>query len=133
MKPVKPILLTFAVAAVAGVFAAGSAQLRTTADLVIRNAKVVTIDKAHPRAEALAIQGDRIVAVTTDQAIAQYIQPGRTQVIDARRRLVIPGFNDAHAHFAGLDPDYIDLRYITDPKVITERVAARVRRRRPGA
>ena len=63
MKPVKPILLTFAVAAVAGVFAAGSAQLRTTADLVIRNAKVVTIDKAHPRAEALAIQGDRIVAV----------------------------------------------------------------------
>jgi predicted amidohydrolase YtcJ len=133
MKSLKPVFFTFAVAVVASAFGAGNAQQpRAVADLVIRNAKVVTIDKAHPRADAIAIQGDRIVAVTTDQAIAPYIQAGRTQVIDARKRLVIPGFNDAHAHFAGLDPDYIDLRYITDPKVITERVAARVKTAKPG-
>ena len=133
MKSLEPIVLTVAVAASAIAFAAGNArQPREVADLVIRNAKVVTVDRAHPRAEAIAIQGDRIVAVTTDQAIARYIEPGRTQVIDARKRLVIPGFNDAHAHFAGLDPDYIDLRYITDPTVITERVAARVRTAKPG-
>jgi len=118
--------------AFAGTFTFGSAQQRPAADLVIRNAKVVTIDKANPRAEAIAIQGDKIIAVTSDQAIAQYIQQGKTQVIDAQRRLVIPGFNDAHAHFGPIDPDYIDLRYITDPKIITERVAARVRTLKPG-
>jgi hypothetical protein len=136
MISLRPVLSILVVTGVAGAFTVGGAQMRqarpAAADLVIRHAKIVTIDRAHPRAEAIAIQGDRIVAVTTDQAIGQYIQPGRTQVLDAQKRLVVPGFNDAHAHFAALDPDYIDLRYITDPAVITERVAARVRTAQPG-
>ncbi len=102
------------------------------ADLVIRNAKVLTIDRSNPGAEAIAIKGDKIIAVTTNRAIAQYIQQGKTEVIDAKGRLVTPGFNDAHAHFGPLDPDFIDLRYITDPKIITERVAEKVRTSRPG-
>jgi predicted amidohydrolase YtcJ len=102
------------------------------ADLVIRNAKVVTIDNSNARAEAIAIKGEKIVAVTTNRAIGSYIKEGATNVIDARGRLVIPGFNDAHAHFGPLDPDFIDLRYITDPKLITERVAAKVRELKPG-
>lgn len=101
------------------------------ADLVVTNANAVTIDPANPRAGAVAVIGENIVAVATDQAIQAYIGEA-TEVIDAGGRLLIPGFNDAHAHYAGLDPDYIDLRYITDKNVITERVRERVAQVRPG-
>jgi predicted amidohydrolase YtcJ len=102
------------------------------ADLVITNAKVVTIDMANPRAEAIAFKGEYIVAVTSAKKIERYIDEKTTQVIDAKGRLVVPGFNDAHAHFGGIDPGYIDFRYITDPKVITEKVAERVAQSKPG-
>ena len=77
------------------------------ADLVVMNANVVTIDKDHPRAQAVAVIGEEIVAVTTNDAIQTYIGDD-TEVIDAAGRLMIPGFNDAHAHFGPLDPDYVD-------------------------
>lgn len=102
------------------------------ADLVIKNAKVVTIDQDKPRAEAIAFKGEEIIAVTSNSAIAKYIKEGITEVIDAQGRLVVPGFNDAHVHFGGIDPDYIDLRYITDPKIITERVKEKVAQAKPG-
>ena len=60
------------------------------------------------------------------------IAKGPTEVIDAGGRLVIPGFNDAHVHFGPLDPDFIELRYTTDPSVITEKVAAQVAKSKPG-
>ncbi|KPK77436.1 MAG: hypothetical protein AMJ79_03355 [Phycisphaerae bacterium SM23_30] len=104
----------------------------TTADLVITNAKIVTIDKERPQAEAVAFLGEEIMAVGTDAAIEKFIEEGTTEVIDAGGRLVIPGFNDAHTHFNALDPDYIDLRYITDPALITERVKAQVAKVEPG-
>jgi predicted amidohydrolase YtcJ len=102
------------------------------ADLVIKNAKVVTIDKENPQAEAIAVKGEFIIAVTSNKNIKQYIKEGTTRVIDAKGRLVVPGFNDAHCHFRGIDPDYIDLRYITDPKIITERVQEKVALVKPG-
>jgi predicted amidohydrolase YtcJ len=102
------------------------------AELVIKNAKVVTIDEDNPRAEAIAFKGEHIIAVTTNKNIERYIDGENTQVIDAQDRLVVPGFNDAHAHFGGISPDYIDFRYITDPNVITERVAEKVAQAKPG-
>lgn len=102
------------------------------ADLVVMNANVVTIDRDNPRAEAVAVIGEEIVAVASNAAIQAYIEEGTTEVIDAGGRLVIPGFNDAHAHYAGLDPDYIELRYITDPNIIIERVREAVARAQPG-
>jgi len=102
------------------------------ADLVIKNAKIVTIDKDNPRAEAIAVKGEFIIAVTSNKNINQYIKEGTTKVIDAKGRLVIPGFNDAHVHFGSINPDYIDLRYITDPKVITERVKEKIAKAKPG-
>ncbi|MBC8182864.1 amidohydrolase [candidate division KSB1 bacterium] len=103
-----------------------------TADLVIKNAKIVTIDRDNPRAEAVAIKGEEIIAVTSNRGINKYIHQDSTQVIDANGRLLIPGFNDAHVHFNSIDPDYIDLRYITDPKIITERVKEKVAEKKPG-
>lgn len=102
------------------------------ADLVIKNAKVITIDKDKPRAEAIAFKGERIIAVTTNKEIDRFIDNNGTEVIDARSRLVVPGFNDAHAHFGGIDPDYIDLRYITDPHIITAKVKEKVASAKPG-
>lgn len=102
------------------------------ADLVIKNAKIVTIDKKNPRAEAVAVQGEFIIAVTSNRKVKKYIQEGTTKVIDAKGRLLIPGFNDAHCHFGSINPDYIDLRYITDPKIITERVKEKVAQAKPG-
>jgi len=103
-----------------------------TADLVIKNAKIVTIDKENPRAEAVAFIGESIVDVTTNKAIEKYIEEGKTKVIDAGGRLVVPGFNDAHAHFAPVNLDYVELRYITDPTIITEKVREKVEQSRPG-
>jgi predicted amidohydrolase YtcJ len=102
------------------------------ANLVIRHARIVTIDPDHPRAQAIAFQGEKILAVTTDEAITRYIREGRTEVIDARGRLVVPGFNDAHIHFGPIDLDYIDLRYTTDPTVITQKVKDAVVKVKPG-
>lgn len=102
------------------------------ADLVIINGKVFTVDKDNPAAEAVAIKGEYIVAVGSYSDISALIEKGATRVIDAGGRLVIPGFNDAHAHFGPLDPDYIELRYTTDPAVITEKVKAQVAKSKPG-
>lgn len=101
------------------------------ADLVILNAKILTIDSDNPVAEAIAIRGEWIVEVGSKKKIDRYIDEA-TEVIDAEGRLVFPGFNDAHAHFDALDPDYIELRYITDPNEITRRVAERVKTTEPG-
>lgn len=102
------------------------------ADLVILNGKVLTIDKDNPMAQAIAIKGEKIIAVGTTQKISAKIDKSSTKVIDAGGRLVIPGFNDAHVHFGPLDPDYIELRYTTDPSVITEKVKEQVERCKPG-
>ncbi len=102
------------------------------ADLVIRNAQILTIEKDRPRAQAIAFKGETILAVGTNEAIVRHVKEGTTEVIDARGRLVIPGFNDAHIHFDLVDPDYIELRYTTDPAVITRKVKEAVARAKPG-
>jgi predicted amidohydrolase YtcJ len=102
------------------------------ADLVIINANVLTIDKDNPAAEAVAVKGETILAVGSTKEISKMIREGSTKVIDAKGRLVIPGFNDAHVHFGSLDPDYIELRYTTDPSVITDKVRTQVAKSGPG-
>ena len=110
----------------------GSCTQKEKADLVILNGKVLTIDKDNPAAEAVAIKGETIIAVGSNSKISAMILKGTTKVIDARGRLVIPGFNDAHVHFGSLDPDYIELRYTTDPSVITAKVKDQVLKSKPG-
>jgi predicted amidohydrolase YtcJ len=66
-------------------------------DLIIHHAKVFTGDPAHRFAEAVAIQGNKIVAVGTDAEITA-MADRKTNRIDAEGRVVVPGFNDAHTH-----------------------------------
>ena len=70
----------------------------TTADTVIVNARIYTVNTRQPWAEALAIRGDEVVAVGGVQEIAPY-RGASTKVIDAQGRLVLPGFTDCHIHF----------------------------------
>lgn len=105
---------------------------KVTADLIIINGKVLTIDAEKPMAEAIAIKGDQIIAAGTTASISEMAEKGKTKIIDAKGRLVIPGFNDAHVHFGPLDPDYIELRYTTDKNIITEKVKAQVLKSKPG-
>lgn len=72
----------------------------TQAALVIRNAKVLTMDEAQPRAEAIAVRGNRILAVGTNDEIDRYCGQ-QTRVIDAASATVLPGFNEAHMHLFG--------------------------------
>ena len=102
------------------------------ADLVITGGVVITADSLSPQAEAIAVRGNRIVAVGTEKEISRYVDPQSTKVIDAAGRTVMPGFNDAHAHFGPVDPDYIELRYVTDPAVITQKVLEQVERSQKG-
>jgi predicted amidohydrolase YtcJ len=102
------------------------------ADLVIINGKVLTIDKNNPYAQAIAVKGEKIIAVGTTADISLLIEKCCTRVIDAEGRMVLPGFNDAHVHFGPLDPDFIELRYTTDPSVITQKVMEQVARSKPG-
>jgi predicted amidohydrolase YtcJ len=69
-----------------------------TADTVIVNARVYTVNVKQPWAEAIAIRKDRILAVGSTQDIAAY-RGSATRSIDAGGRLVLPGFTDCHIHF----------------------------------
>jgi len=71
------------------------------ATLVLRNGKVVTVDDAPSEARAIAITGDRVTAVGSDEEIGRYIGAG-TEVIDAAGQLIVPGFIESHGHFTGV-------------------------------
>lgn len=103
-----------------------------TADLVIHNAKIFTVNDENPQAMAVAIKGEVIIAVGDYKMIRKYIDKGKTKVIDAGGKLVVPGFNDAHAHFSPVNIDYIELRYTTNPAVLTEKVKEKVAEVVPG-
>src|ERR1041384_5441082 len=74
------------------------AQAKPSADLIITNAKIWTVDKTRPHAEAMAVLGDRIVAVGSSGEVDAWHGP-QTKVLDAQGKLLLPGFNDAHVHF----------------------------------
>jgi predicted amidohydrolase YtcJ len=69
----------------------------TAADLVLKNAKLYTVDDAKPTGSSLAVRGGRIVALGDDDDTAALIGP-KTQVFDLGGRLVLPAFHDAHTH-----------------------------------
>ena len=71
------------------------------AELVLRNAKLITMESGNPQAQALAARGGKIVAIGTNQQMQNYIG-GSTKVIDLGGRLAIPGFIEGHGHFMSL-------------------------------
>src|ERR1043165_6351105 len=82
-------------------WAALPALAQQAPDLLIVNAKVYTGDPANKTAEAVAIREGRIVGVGTTEQILS-MAAAKTRTVDAKRHLVVPGFNDAHTHFMAM-------------------------------
>jgi predicted amidohydrolase YtcJ len=103
------------------------------ADLVLTNARVVTVDESLPRAEAVAVRGDRIVALGTSTEVRRYVGSA-TRVIDLQGQLVIPGFFESHGHFTGVGEAQLQLNLTeaTSWPQIVAMVAAAAKRARPG-
>lgn len=83
------------------------------ADLVVKNAHVITFDGGHPT--AFAVRGGRFVDIGSDPVIQKYVGPN-TIVWDLKGKTVVPGFNDAHIHPGPLfSPDSIYATVALDP------------------
>jgi len=68
------------------------------ADLVLNNAKVITMDPRQPSTDLVAVKGDKILLVDGNEELESVRGIG-TKVIDCHGKTVVPGFNDAHCHF----------------------------------
>jgi len=102
------------------------AQIGPAADTIIQNAHVWTVDPSRPEAEAVAILGDRIVAVGSRQQVDAWRGP-HTHVVDAAGKRLLPGFNDAHVHFmdGGSQLDNVELNDATTPQEFVRRIRER--------
>jgi len=67
------------------------------ADLILKNGNVITVDARQPTAEMVAVEGDKILLVGSNDRLDEVSGAG-TKVIDCQGRTVVPGFNDAHCH-----------------------------------
>jgi len=114
-----------------GVAMAGQEPVPET---IYTGGNIYTLDPDRPRAEALAVAGDRIVAVGSNAAVLRRKAP-TTAVIDLAGRTVLPGLIDAHCHPASLGSfalGRIDLSQARSFEEVIALVAARVRAARPG-
>lgn len=105
-----------------------------TATTVITNARILTMDPDRPRAEAVALTGDRILALGTEAEIAALAGPGCT-MIDAAGGTLLPGFIESHLHLfmGGSELSHLQLLGVEGPeqlgRAIRDYAAAHPQRR----
>jgi predicted amidohydrolase YtcJ len=104
------------------------------ADLVVRNVRAITLNTRRPIAEAIAIQGERILAVGRDAELRPLIGP-TTTVLDGRGAVAIPAFHDAHLHLLSYarSRSWIDCRGAQSIAEIGRLLADAARELPPGA
>src|SRR6476619_4261697 len=126
-------LMFFVPALVLTAGCASQSQTVRPAELCLTNGRVVTVEESQPEAQAIAITGDRIVAVGSSGDIRVHVGPS-TQVIDAHGRLVTPGFIEGHGHFTGVGEAQLNLNLmnVTSWDAIVAMVAEAVRTAKPG-
>ena len=71
------------------------------ADLILKNANVITVDPGKPSAELVAIKGDKILTVGGNEGL-ESVRGAKTRVTDCQGKTLVPGFNDAHCHIFSL-------------------------------
>ncbi|MDH4209636.1 MAG: amidohydrolase [Anaerolineae bacterium] len=103
------------------------------ADLLLRNGVVYLVEPAHIRAQAVAVREGRILAVGRDSELESLIGP-KTQVIDLKGRLVLPGLTDSHTHFLAyaLSRQQVILDGVEDWDEARRRIRAGVKRAAQG-
>lgn len=99
------------------------------ADLILKNARVITVDPRCPAAEFVAVKGDRILLVGGHDAVGP-VKSARARVIDCQGKTVVPGFIDAHCHVfsfirkqLSLDLSVPSVRTIDDIKALVRQKA----------
>jgi hypothetical protein len=102
-------------------------------DWVLVNGTIYTGDTARPRVEAVALRGERIVAIGTTRDI-RASAGAATRVVDLQGRFAMPGFNDAHIHLAngGLAKLAVDLTGARSRAEVQQRIRARLGDYQPG-
>jgi predicted amidohydrolase YtcJ len=103
------------------------------ADLVFKNGNIYTVNDARPKAEAVAIKGDRIVFVGSNGEVQKYV--GRnTRVIDLGGRTMVPGMTDAHHHLSGVGfrEMTLNLEGVSNLEDFLAKVKERVVQKKPG-
>jgi predicted amidohydrolase YtcJ len=113
--------------------ACGGRTSEAEVDLIIRNARVWTVDPHKPEAQAVALLGERIVAVGSDED-AERFRGERTRVVDAARRFLMPGFHDSHVHLmtGGHQLDAVDLKDAATPHEFARRIGERAKAAQKG-
>ena len=99
-------------------------------DLVLFNGKVITVDRGFSIHEAVAISGDRILAVGNDDQM-RTVAGSTTRMVDLKGSAVIPGLMDNHLHGAGGGPG-VDLSRARSLADVDAAIAARVKGAKPG-
>jgi len=105
------------------------------ASLVITNARVWTLDPEIPDAEAVALRGQRIIKVGSNDDMKPLMREGYTRILNLRGRLVLPGFIDNHTHFASAGRLLLGLNLldVNDPQTFQTRVREAAARLPAGA
>jgi hypothetical protein len=106
----------------------GQIEDQEKADFVLTNGKVFTVSEKNPEVQAIASKDGKIIALGTNSEIKAYIGPS-TKVLDVHRKLVIPGFIDAHCHFSsgGRSLSMLDLSSATSVAHIQAKIAERIK------
>ncbi|MEW6250131.1 MAG: amidohydrolase [Planctomycetota bacterium] len=128
------VVVAFAGGLLAAACSAGGADMGSSPDTVYYNANIHTVDPARPRAAALAIRGDRLVAVGSNADVLTLAGPD-TRRFDLAGRTVLPGLIDAHAHLSNLGSYGLGLLDLSETRsfdAVVAAVAARVKKARPG-
>ena len=104
-----------------------------SADIVFKNGNVYTANDRSPQAEAIAVEGDRIIFVGTNTAAQKFIGKN-TRVVDLAGKTVLPGFTDSHQHLSGvgLREMTLNLEDTTSLEDFLAKVKARVDQAKPG-
>jgi len=104
-----------------------------TADLVFKNGNIYTANDHQPKAEAIAVKGDRIIFVGSNRDAQKYVGK-TTRVIDLNGKTLLPGMTDSHQHLAGVGfrEMTLNLEGTTSLEDFLVKVKARVDQARPG-
>jgi predicted amidohydrolase YtcJ len=106
-----------------------------SADLVFRNANVITMDPVQPRAELVAVKGGKVWLVGSNDLLGD-VRGSGTKVIDCQGKTLVPGFNDAHCHIFSFIRKLLSID-LSSPAIgsiadIKEAVARQVQKTPPG-
>src|SRR5882724_9464993 len=104
-----------------------------SADLVFKNGNIYTANESMPRAQAVAVKGDRIVFVGSNDAVQKLVGKD-TRVVDLHGNTVLPGITDAHHHLSGVGfrEMTLNLEGITNLQDFLAKVNARAEQTKPG-